>query len=481
MNRKRGTIYCRCGSRLAHDNAASQCVVCQKRTSDLAIRPPIVGPDFWEAPQIHDALAARHIGLISRAYRKHPQHIAVHGRDGISQETVAGWLGLTQAQVSRIENGPPVKHLDSLARWARTLRIPARLLWFKISLDYDGPSIRAVEPSPAIPPTTISLSVDSLVAPGASPAAALEAFRAADRRNGGGHLYAAVVRYLQTKVAPKLFGVDHGGDSRFDFTVAAALTEMAGWMAHDAGHDRSAEHHFTRSLGLARVGGDRQLDVHVLASMSHLAHHRQKPHDAARLARRGRHLLTRTPRQPELEARVIAMEARASAALGRSKECAQRIIDAECALSATAGVERSPWTSHFDEGSLACEAARCLLQLDDLAAAGRQAERVIVLRPGDRTRSRAFGQIILAMVRVRQDKPDEACAVAHEVLESTPQLGSYLIVQQFLELCRSLETYQTSRPVAEFLGRLDETLRDRLWLNRWLSDGRNAEDPAETW
>jgi hypothetical protein len=32
-------------------------------------------------------------------------------------ELLGTWLGLTQAQVSRIENGPPVRNLDTLAHW----------------------------------------------------------------------------------------------------------------------------------------------------------------------------------------------------------------------------------------------------------------------------------------------------------------------------------------------------------------------------
>ena len=57
---------------------------------------------------------------------------ARYGRDGISQEMLGTWLGLTQAQVSRIENGPPIRNLDTLAHWARVLRIPVHLLWFKL-------------------------------------------------------------------------------------------------------------------------------------------------------------------------------------------------------------------------------------------------------------------------------------------------------------------------------------------------------------
>ncbi|MGH3814524.1 MAG: helix-turn-helix domain-containing protein [Pseudonocardiaceae bacterium] len=58
--------------------------------------------------------------------------MAGYGKDGIPQAVVGDWLGLTQAQISRIENGAPVRQLDSLAHWARSLRIPDYLLWFKL-------------------------------------------------------------------------------------------------------------------------------------------------------------------------------------------------------------------------------------------------------------------------------------------------------------------------------------------------------------
>jgi hypothetical protein len=64
------------------------------------------------------------------AYRRHP----FHGQT-LSQDLVSGWLGITQAQLSRIENGPPVKDLDRLIFCARTLGIPAGLLWFKLPED----------------------------------------------------------------------------------------------------------------------------------------------------------------------------------------------------------------------------------------------------------------------------------------------------------------------------------------------------------
>lgn len=295
-------------------------------------------------------------------------------------------------------------------------------------------------------------------------ASAVKSFRAADRQVGGGHLYATVVKYLQTEVAPHMFGVDHGGDGRLVFTAAAALTEMAGWMAHDAGRDQAAERHFARAFDLVKLGRDRQLAVHIMASQSHLANHRGKPVDAIQYARRGREALAHGPGLAELEARLLAMQARGAAALRRSNECAQLLTKAEQVLEAQPAEKRSLWVSHFDEGSLANETARCLRQLGDLAQAERQAKRVIELRPEDRTRSRAFGQLILVTVLITQGRPDEACAIAQEVLDSTQQLSSYLVIQQLLDLKRLLEPYQGTRVVADFLSRLDVALRERVRL-----------------
>ncbi|MGH3925585.1 MAG: hypothetical protein ACRDTT_22465, partial [Pseudonocardiaceae bacterium] len=64
------------------------------------------------------------MGRVSRAYRTHPDHYAVYDPDGISQTLLGSWLGLSQAQVSRFETGPPLQHLDTLRHWAQVMRIP---------------------------------------------------------------------------------------------------------------------------------------------------------------------------------------------------------------------------------------------------------------------------------------------------------------------------------------------------------------------
>jgi transcriptional regulator with XRE-family HTH domain len=84
--------------------------------------------DFWSDPDLRAAIEQRHMGRLVRAYRLHSHH----GRRGLPQQRMAEWAGITQAQLSRIESGPPVVHLDRLIEWARLLGIPNEILWFSM-------------------------------------------------------------------------------------------------------------------------------------------------------------------------------------------------------------------------------------------------------------------------------------------------------------------------------------------------------------
>ena len=445
--------------------------------------PPAVPADFWHTTAFRDAFDARHMGHVARAYRRHPLNVTNYGRDGIPQELLGDWLGLTQAQVSRIENGPPIRNLDTLTHWARTLRIPADLLWFKLPGEQTpiGSAIHLTTGMLSARPMSVPPSAFQLVPVGNGAlrnpdVAAMQAFRSADLQVGGGHLYASVTKYLQTDVAPRLFGSNDGADNRAVFTAAGALTEMAGWMAHDAGRDTIAKQHFGRSLALVQVGGDHQLSAHVLGSMSHLASHLDQPDEAIELARQGQAVLRTGSASPGLEARLLALEARGLAGQDNrdAGECVKLLLRAEKALEETPAELASPWVSHFDEGSLASEAARCMRQLGDLDEARRQAERIVTLRPSHRTRSRAFGQLALITVLVAQGKPDEACGIAYDVLAATQSLGSFLVIGQLIELRQALQPHQGSTVVGDFLACLEETVRERLWLYQWLTkDGGN--------
>ncbi|WP_157431746.1 XRE family transcriptional regulator [Actinomadura hibisca] len=82
---------------------------------------------FWGTAEMRAALVTRHMGKVVRAFRTHPYH----GRP-ISQAVAAGWLFLTQSQLSRIEGSPTVQNMDRLIQIAHILRIPPELLWFSL-------------------------------------------------------------------------------------------------------------------------------------------------------------------------------------------------------------------------------------------------------------------------------------------------------------------------------------------------------------
>ncbi len=70
------------------------------------------------------------MGRVFTAYRNHPRHLTLFGK-ALNQETLGRWLGLTQAQVSKIEHGSRRENrLDVLIDWARVLQLPSDMLWF---------------------------------------------------------------------------------------------------------------------------------------------------------------------------------------------------------------------------------------------------------------------------------------------------------------------------------------------------------------
>ncbi|MET7997902.1 helix-turn-helix domain-containing protein [Amycolatopsis sp. NPDC005232] len=82
------------------------------------------------------------MGKVFKAYRNHPRHLQLFGK-GLNQELLGRWLGLTQAQVSKIENGKPEQNLEVLRNYARVLHLPQHLLWF----DFPGQSrLKASQP-----------------------------------------------------------------------------------------------------------------------------------------------------------------------------------------------------------------------------------------------------------------------------------------------------------------------------------------------
>ncbi|MFJ4594182.1 MULTISPECIES: helix-turn-helix domain-containing protein [unclassified Kitasatospora] len=368
---------------------------------------------------------------------------------GISTRRIAAAVEISQGRLYDYMNGKArVEKLALFEQIADAFHIPGQLL---------GLARRSWEPDATPGPSPLA---QALPEADGDDLATVDAFRRADRQAGGGRLYSAVVHHLSGKVAPRLVDVASGPQV---FAAAAALTEMAGWMAHDSGRDDLAARHFARALPLARASGDLPLMAHVAASTSHLSLQAGDSAEAVHWATVGIEMACQGPHLPGLMARLNAMMARALAASRQHGPAARALDHAHTALAVGADDEH-PWLSPFDDATLASESALAFSDLGRSKLALRCGEQAVVLREEGRARSLTFSRITLARIHADCGDLDAAIGVGTELLTTSPTLGSVRVVHQMDGLGELFGRYREYGPVREYLARFDEARRARLLL-----------------
>jgi transcriptional regulator with XRE-family HTH domain len=112
------------------------CSRCHREQRDQLRTPPAqLRNEFFETNEFRAAFESHHIGRVFKAYRNHPRHLQLFGKS-LNQELLGRWLGLTQAQVSKLENGKAEQNIETLRNYAKILHLPQYLLWF----DFPGQS-----------------------------------------------------------------------------------------------------------------------------------------------------------------------------------------------------------------------------------------------------------------------------------------------------------------------------------------------------
>lgn len=377
-------------------------------------------------------------------------------RRGVSTRRIAAAVGIAQGRLYEYMNGKSrVERLTMFEQIADALHIPGHFL---------GLARRHWEPQAPSPPVA---SACGAAVPADRPReedpdlSAMVAFRDADRATGGGRLYEAVVTHLRQRVAPRL--VDLNGVQVF--AAAAALTEMAGWMAHDSGRDRVGQAHFARALVLARASGDAALESNIAASSSHLALQMGDPSAAVHWARVGLGTGGNGPRVPTLVARLHTMQARALAAAGQYSPAQQALEHAQVVLRDAGPGVTHPWVSPFDAAALASETAEVLRDMGRVREAVEHAQEAVALRESGRARSLALCRIVLAGLHVQRGNLDAALVVGEELLAATaPTMGSIRVVRQLDSLKVQFEPHRSHPPVRDFLTRLVSERRARMLL-----------------
>lgn len=127
-----GTRRCvKCTGTLAADNTSPMCSRCLREQHDQLATPPDYESHFFDTDEFRSAQEQRHIGKVFRAYRHHPHHLHLWGMP-LNQELLGRWLGITQTQVGRLENGKPEENIATLRNYAKILHLPQHILWFDL-------------------------------------------------------------------------------------------------------------------------------------------------------------------------------------------------------------------------------------------------------------------------------------------------------------------------------------------------------------
>ncbi|MEV0772755.1 helix-turn-helix domain-containing protein [Nocardia salmonicida] len=339
--------YCaRCGARLNAYNSQSFCNPCESRFRAELAQPPQVPPTFWRTDQMRDALNTWHMGRVIYAYRLHPHH----GRT-LPQELIANWLGLTQAQLSRIEKGPAPEQLSRLTHWAQALQIPAEVLWFKLPGPTEDQPAVATRPEDE---TDVGLA-RWLLSDGSGPppasgrtgdlqriafaldnayryfdGSAIDFFRdqlSTCKADDGSHGSAtALPMALGVLAAVRRHCNDVKPSTRSSLlSLGADGAEFVGWLYRDLRQSAAAGYWYDRAIEMAQEAGDLSMQGYVLLRKSQMAYDDRDSLRVLTLAQAAERGPWRLP--VETRSEIIQQEARGLAMMGESFSVVERKLD----------------------------------------------------------------------------------------------------------------------------------------------------------
>jgi tetratricopeptide (TPR) repeat protein/transcriptional regulator with XRE-family HTH domain len=444
----------RCGVRLAGDNTDTQCSSCRRSS---ALKPPVVPREFWDIAEMRDALATWHIGRVIYVYRTHPWH-----SQPLSQEAVGGWLGLTQPQVSRLESGRAIEDLGRLIPYAQVLRIPGKLLWFKLPdeprdqptmlPDAIGQSAVAVIAAPYVDlrPTAGSEgavltiageSADFATSEAARTVAPMSVVQLTAELEHLARRYGDVPPLEMLDQARRLRNESHRlsertrapgqlADLHLITGAACGLLARASW---DLGAWSAAIEQAHAAGIYGQLVGHSGLQAWAAGTEALIAFWRGRPRDAVAAAERGLQLATAgTP-----QARLRCIAARAWAYLGAADRVQAELASADEALGQAGGPNAEILHDEiageygWNQARHAMCAATALLGAGDLYSAAARAREAIAFPAGgdaadDLVTAKALAD--LACVELASGRLDAAQDALDPVWDVAPEFRSYPLI-----------------------------------------------------
>ncbi len=284
---------------------------------------------------------------------------------------------------------------------------------------------------------------------------------------GGGLVGPAVIDYLNTTVAPLLYGTYDDKVGSALFTAAAELTLFAGWTAFDTEHHGQARHYYGQALKLAQSANNPLAEARVLSTMAHQAVHLNKPDQALLLAQAAVAAGRRAQASPQAMALLLSREARATALKTKpaksgdrhaAKQITRLLVEAERAHE-QGGRDSDPrWVLEFDEPELAAQVGIILhLAGDDDRAAERlehSAQAFATYRP----RSSHLNRVNAAEAYLSMGELEQALDHARVATAGAAALTSPRLVEHIKRFDKRLMAYEKSTQVREFRAYLEHKI-----------------------
>ncbi len=288
-------------------------------------------------------------------------------------------------------------------------------------------------------------------------------FQEMDVMRGGGHARHQLASYVTTVVTPLLRDNDAATDTgRALYEAGAEQLYLLGWMAYDDGQHPLAQRYLLHALRLAQEAGSPKLGAHILAGLSDQATLTGHPDQALQLARAGRAGL-RGAESPACLADLLALQARAEAALGDGASAARSVIESET-HAADIDLDTEPeWARFIDAAYLNGEYAHAFRDLDRGPESATFAQRSAdAAARQHRARRGSLAHATLSRAALADHDLEAAAAAATTTAELAATVHSSRSTEAVNDLRHRLREHDTSPAVADFLVVADTFFRGRI-------------------
>jgi tetratricopeptide (TPR) repeat protein len=207
-------------------------------------------------------------------------------------------------------------------------------------------------------------------------------------------------------------------------SVTGKVMVHAGWLSFDARRDRDARYWWLESLHAARMAGDRDVEIVVLALMSLAALKYGHAREAVDLARSAKRIAQSYRCTPRLRSLLAAREALGLARIGDSTATREALDRAYADLDETRHDDDPEWLGFWGSADLAYHASRIGQHLGDLSMAEGTARGALAAGDARYSRNRALYHANLARVLIARRNVDEAIPAVAEAAVQASQFNS---------------------------------------------------------